>query len=96
MLQFNFELCTRLVAMVTDAGVEHFGSMLVSVPYIWTVLRHVLKGLTPTCVNKNLDKFLALLKPQRASSVYAERLHTHLINVRNASCVFMAKRGTWH
>lgn len=57
--------------MVTDAGVEHFGSMLVSVPYIWTELRHVLKGLTPTCVNKNLEKFLALLRPLRASSVFA-------------------------
>lgn len=56
-LQFNFELGTRLVATVTDAGVEHFGSMLASVPYIWTEPRHVLKGLTPTCVNKNLEKF---------------------------------------
>lgn len=59
-----------MVAMVTDAGVEHFGSLLVSVPYIWTEPRHVLKGLTPTCVNKNLDKFLALLRPPRASSVF--------------------------
>lgn len=59
--------------MVTDAGVEHFGSMLVSVPYIWTELGHVLKGLTPTCVNKNFDKFLALLRLLRASSVFAQQ-----------------------
>lgn len=57
-LELNFELATRLVAMVTDAGVEHFGSLRVSVPYIWTELSHVLVGLTPTCVNKNLEKFL--------------------------------------
>lgn len=46
--------------MATHAGVEHSGSMLASVPYIWMEPRHVLKGLTPTCVNKNLEKFLAL------------------------------------
>lgn len=48
--------------MVTDVGVEHFGWLLASVPYIWTELRHVLKGLTPTCVNKNFDQFLVLMK----------------------------------
>lgn len=58
--------------MVTDAGVEHSGLMLASVPYIWIEPRHVLKGLTPTCVNKNLEKFLALLRPLRASSAIAE------------------------
>lgn len=31
--------------MVTDAGVEHSGLMLVSVPYIWIELRHVLEGV---------------------------------------------------
>lgn len=30
--------------MVTDAGVEHSG-LLVSVPYIWIELRHVLEGV---------------------------------------------------
>lgn len=64
--------------MVTDAGVEHFGSMRASVPYIWTALRHVLKGLTPTCVNKNLDKFLALLRPLRASSGFADVFARHI------------------
>lgn len=49
--------------MVTDAGVEHFGSLRAILPYIWTELRHVLKGLTPTsCVNRVFffffDKFL--------------------------------------
>ena len=53
--------------MVTEAGVEHFGSLLASVPYIWTELRLLLKGLTPTCVNKNLDKFLAAGRPLRAA-----------------------------
>lgn len=99
MLKFNFELSTRLVAMVTDAGVEHFGSMLASVPYIWTELRHVLKGLTPTCVNKNLEKFLALLRPLRASSVLAVVFAQHgaptysalLINLRNIRHALMAK-----
>lgn len=65
--------------MVTDAGVEHFGSMQASVPYIWTELRHVLKGLTPTCVNKNLDKFLALLRPPRGSSGFADVLAQHRV-----------------
>ena len=48
--------------MVTDADTGHFGSLLVSAPYIWTELRHVLKGLTPTCVNKYFDEFLVLMK----------------------------------
>ena len=61
-----------MVAMVTDAVVKHFGLLLASVPYIWTELRHVLKGLTPTCVNKNFDKFLALVKLLRASSVFVK------------------------
>lgn len=43
--------------MVTDAVVERFGSLHVSVPYIWTELRHVLEGLTPTGVNNSFDKF---------------------------------------
>lgn len=37
----------------------------------------MLKGLTPTCVNKDSDKFLALVKTLRASSVFAERTYTH-------------------
>ena len=48
--------------MVTDAVTGHFGSLLASAPYIWTELRHVLEGLTPTCVNKNFDEFLVLMK----------------------------------
>lgn len=67
-----------MVAVATDAGVEHFGSMLASAPYIWTELRHVLKGLTPTCVNKNLEKFLALLRPLRGMPVFAQHTYTSL------------------
>lgn len=55
MLQFNFELCTSLVAMVTDAA-------MASSAYIWTELRHVLVGLTPTGVSRTFDKFLLLTK----------------------------------
>lgn len=54
--------------METDAGVEHFGSMVARVPYICAEPRHVLKGFTPTCVNEDFDKFFAVLKPLRASS----------------------------
>lgn len=31
--------------MVTDAGVEHSGLMLASMPYIWIEPRHVLRGV---------------------------------------------------
>lgn len=72
--------------MATDAGVEHSGSMLASVPYIWIEPRHVLKGLTPTCVNKNLEKFLSPPRPPRASAAAAYMSFAQLQQVMKRTC----------
>lgn len=78
--------------MVTDAGVEHFGSLRAILPYIWTELRHVLKGLTPTsCVNMFFfffffDKFLVAdeaaesfmcIWTEGSTEALSELTHTH-------------------
>lgn len=79
--------------MATDAGVEHSGSMLASVPYIWIEPRHVLKGLTPTCVNKNLEKFLSQLRPLRASSAAAYMSFVQLQQVKKRNALKLAVFG---
>lgn len=69
--------------MVTDAGVEHSGLMLASVPYIWIELRHVLKG-----VNAHLCKqeFGEVSRAAEATESF--------ICIRNTDCSLRSLRFT--